>query len=105
MQNQVYLYRHCLIFETYSSHHYKLKKMKKTLQLFFFFWSILTFSSFAQENSVTGKVTAEDGSTLAGVTVSIKGTNKGTNTDDKGNFRISVPSNSRLIFSYIGFSS
>lgn len=79
--------------------------MKKTLQLFFFFWAVLTFTSFAQETTVTGKVTAEDGSTLPGVTVSIKGTTKGTNTDAKGNFRISVPSNSRLMFSYVGFAT
>ena len=79
--------------------------MKKTLQMFFFFWAVLTFTSFAQETTVTGKVTAEDGSTLPGVTVSIKGTNKGANTDANGNFRISVPSNSRLLFSYVGFTT
>ena len=79
--------------------------MKKTLQMFFFFWAVLTFTSFAQETTVTGKVTAEDGSTLPGVTVSIKGTNKGANTDANGNFRISVPSNSRLMFSYVGFAT
>lgn len=79
--------------------------MKKTLQMFFFFWAVLTFTSFAQEITVTGKVTAEDGSTLPGVTVSIKGTNKGANTDANGNFRISVPSNSRLLFSFVGFAT
>lgn len=79
--------------------------MKKTLQLFFFFWAILAIPSFAQEKSVTGKVTADDGSTLPGVTVTIKGTTKGTNTDVDGNFRISVPNNGRLVFSYVGFTS
>ena len=79
--------------------------MKKTLQLLFFFWVAMTIPSFAQENAFTGKVTAEDSSPLPGVTISIKGTNKGTNSDANGNFRISVPKNGILVFSFVGFTA
>lgn len=79
--------------------------MKRTLQLLFFFWVLMTIPSFAQDNTVTGKVTGEDGSTLPGVTVSIKGTSKGTNSDANGNFRISVPKDGILAFSFVGFTA
>ncbi len=77
--------------------------MKRILQ--FFFFCSLAFSAMAQEKSITGKVIGDDGSVLPGVAVTIKGTTKGTNTDADGNFRISVPSNARLVFSYVGFIS
>ena len=79
--------------------------MKRTLQLLFFFLVLMTIPSFAQDNTVTGKVTGEDGSTLPGVTVSIKGTSKGTNSDANGNFRISVPKDGILAFSFVGFTA
>ena len=79
--------------------------MKKTLQMLLFFLVIMAIPSLAQEKSVTGKITADDGSVLPGVTVVIKGTTKGTNTDVDGNFQISVPTNARLVFSYVGFTS
>lgn len=59
----------------------------------------------AQEQAVTGKVTAvEDGAGLPGVNVVVKGTAMGTVTDVEGNFRITVPSgSSTLVFSFIGY--
>ncbi len=55
---------------------------------------------------VTGKVTsAADGTLLAGVTVSVKGTATAVQTDEKGRYRISVPaSGAVLVFSYVGFT-
>jgi len=79
--------------------------MKKNLRLFLFFCVALTFQALAQEKAVTGKVTGDDGAGLPGVAVTIKGTTKGTNTDAEGNFRLSVPNNARLVFSYVGFES
>lgn len=77
--------------------------MKRILQ--FFFCCVFAFSAIAQEKAVTGKVTGDDGSTLPGVAITIKGTSKGTTTDADGNFRISVPTTSRLVFSYVGYVS
>ncbi|MDC6366798.1 MULTISPECIES: SusC/RagA family TonB-linked outer membrane protein [Flavobacteriaceae] len=54
---------------------------------------------------VKGQVTdAETGVPLPGVTVLIKGTNKGTTTDFDGNYIVKVPSEENvLVFSYLGF--
>ena len=56
-------------------------------------------------NSISGIVTAkEDGQPMPGVTVKIKGTSLGTQTDANGHFTInSVPGNSVLIFAMVGY--
>jgi TonB-linked SusC/RagA family outer membrane protein len=59
----------------------------------------------AQEISVSGKVTAADGSALPGASVLLKGTTSGVPTDIEGNFSIQVPSQSSvLVFSMIGMA-
>ncbi len=62
---------------------------------------------FAQDKTVTGKVTDEkDGAPLAGVSVIVKGTGKGTSTQADGTFSIAVPSNARaLVFSIVNYTS
>ena len=49
----------------------------------------------------------EDGHPLEGVSVLIKGTTMGTNTNAAGEFNIDVPDNSSkvLVFSFIGMST
>ncbi|MFP4093706.1 MAG: SusC/RagA family TonB-linked outer membrane protein [Cyclobacteriaceae bacterium] len=61
----------------------------------------------AQDRTVSGKVTsAEDGSSLPGVNVLVKGSSTGTVTDVDGNFRLSVPSDdATLVFSFIGLQT
>ena len=55
---------------------------------------------------VTGKVTGANGAALSGVSITIKGTNTGTTTDDAGNFSIVVPNeNAILVFSYVGYGA
>lgn len=57
----------------------------------------------AQDRTVSGKVTAaEDGSPLPGVSVSVKGSKQGTQTDASGVYKVSVSGNATLIFSFIG---
>ena len=56
------------------------------------------------DKKVTGKVTDENGTPLASVSVSIKGTKQGVTTDQNGTFSISVPSEkSILVISFIGY--
>jgi TonB-dependent starch-binding outer membrane protein SusC len=64
-------------------------------------------SAWAQERTVSGKVTSsEDGSSLPGVNVVIRGTTNGTVTDADGNFKLSVPSEGgALVFSFIGLQT
>jgi len=61
----------------------------------------------AQTKELTGVVTsADDGSTLPGVSVSIKGTTLGTITNMDGGFRIKVSSDAKmLVFSFVGMST
>jgi len=47
--------------------------------------------SFAQDKTVTGKVTdSKDGSPIARASVQVKGTGTGTTTGDDGSFRVKV---------------
>lgn len=60
----------------------------------------------AQDVTVSGRVTSsDDGSALPGVSIQIKGTTRGANTDADGNFRINASPNSRLVFSFVGYTS
>ncbi|MFD2932822.1 SusC/RagA family TonB-linked outer membrane protein [Spirosoma flavum] len=65
-------------------------------------------TAWAQERRVVGKVTsAEDGSSLPGVSVVIKGTTKGTTTDAGGVYDLVVPNSKGtiLVFSFVGVTS
>ncbi len=57
------------------------------------------------EVTVSGKVTDDNGDPLPGASVTVAGTTTGTVTDIDGNYTITVPDGSTLIFSYIGFEA
>jgi TonB-linked SusC/RagA family outer membrane protein len=77
--------------------------IKNAFLLFLFLFSI---SIFAQQKTVRGLVTAEDGVPLLGVSVVQKGTSNGTVTDFDGNYQIALKSGTKiLVFSYVGFLS
>lgn len=61
----------------------------------------------AQQGDITvkGKVVDENGEPLMGATIQQKGTTNGIITDIDGNFTFSVPSNSTLVISYIGYKA
>jgi TonB-linked SusC/RagA family outer membrane protein len=79
--------------------------MKKFLLLCFSFAFVL--SAWAQDRVVSGKVTAsEDGSSLPGVNVVLKGTTNGTVTDANGSYKLTVPAEGgSLVFSFIGLQT
>ncbi|MGZ8538101.1 MAG: carboxypeptidase-like regulatory domain-containing protein, partial [Flavisolibacter sp.] len=64
---------------------------------------MLPTSLIMAQLQVTGKVTDESNAPLPGVNVLVLNTNSGTVTDANGLFSISAPSNSILVFSFIGF--
>ncbi len=84
----------------------KLRRAIPGLLLFLGIWVIgAALPAFAADKEVTGTVTDEKGNDLAGATVTIKGTTRGTNTDGNGRYRITVPdANAVLVFSYIGYA-
>ncbi|MEN2415148.1 SusC/RagA family TonB-linked outer membrane protein [Flavobacterium mesophilum] len=61
--------------------------------------------TFAQERAVSGTVSDNAGMPLPGVSVLVKGTKSGTQTDFDGKFTIKASSSQILVFSYIGMKS
>ena len=81
--------------------------MKRQLQIsgLFLLFLFLSATTFAQSLTVKGNVTdATTGESLVGVSVLIKNTTTGTQTDLNGNFTINAAANATLEFSYIGYS-
>jgi TonB-linked SusC/RagA family outer membrane protein len=64
--------------------------------------SILTIGAYAQK-TVTGTVKDASGDPIPAVSVLVKGTKLGTNTDGAGKFSISAAEGAVLVFRYIGF--
>ena len=62
-------------------------------------------SKTALDRTITGKVTDESNSPLPGVSVIIKGTQRGTITDPNGQYRLDVPDGGgvTLVFSFVGY--
>jgi hypothetical protein len=85
---------------------FKLFYMKKIALLLAFF-AIGLQILVAQTKEISGKVTsADDGGTLPGVSVSVKGTTLGTITDMDGAFRLKVPQDAKsLVFTFVGMAT
>ncbi|MBB6109330.1 TonB-linked outer membrane protein, SusC/RagA family [Mucilaginibacter lappiensis] len=69
------------------------------------FTNKLNFNINSSIAKISGKVVDEKGEPLVGVSVRIKGTTTGTQTDANGNFTLDADSKTVLIVSYIGFST
>lgn len=68
------------------------------------FFATLQYS-FSQERVITGVVKDQSGVELPGVTVMIKGEQKGTSTDFDGSFKVRASQGTILVFSYIGMKT
>ncbi len=67
---------------------------------------VITPGDVQQTRTVSGKVTNQQGEIIPGVTVVLKGTARGTVTDENGNFSLSdISDNATLIFSFVGMKS
>ena len=81
--------------------------MKKIFTWLILICLISTGTVFAQSRTITGKVTSkEDGMTIPGVSVVVKGTLIGTVTDINGVYSIDVPASGKILtFSSLGMKS
>ena len=73
-----------------------------------FFLSMVLSSSiiFAQEKTITGKVTSKSEGALPGVNVIVQGTTTGTTTDLNGSYTLKVSATAKtLVFSFVGYLS
>ncbi|WP_270089468.1 SusC/RagA family TonB-linked outer membrane protein [Sphingobacterium sp. SYP-B4668] len=66
--------------------------------------SFFSISAAIAQQTVTGKVTDAQGA-VAGVTVAVKGTSRGTQTDIDGTYSIQVNAGETLRFSIVGYTS
>ena len=65
-----------------------------------------SFSSFAQDRKVTGKVSGTDSQGIPGVSILVKGTNTGATTDVNGAFSVTVKSASAVLnISAVGYKA
>jgi TonB-linked SusC/RagA family outer membrane protein len=78
------------------------QKLKGFMMLFFV---LILQSGIAQEKKITGVVSDNAGIPLPGVSVLVKGTKLGAQTDFDGKYVINAASNQVLIFSYIGMKT
>ncbi len=62
-------------------------------------------SQQANDISISGRVTDNDGEPVPGVNISIIGTTTGTITDMDGNYILNAPGDATLMFSFIGFAN
>ena len=80
--------------------------MRKVVMLSWLFSWVLCLPLLAQDISISGRVTSsDDGAGLPGVSIQVKGASRGTTTDANGAFKLSAPSGSVLVFSYIGYAT
>lgn len=59
----------------------------------------------AQSKKVSGQVISEQGTPLAGVSVTVKGKTAGVSTDTEGNFTLDAAEGDVLVISSVGFNS
>ena len=87
-----------------ETHAKKNTRWMKAVLLSFFALLLCSVSGYAQNITVTGKVSDAMG-TLPGVSVAIKGTTNGTVTDVDGKYSLNVAKNATLVFSFVGMKS
>jgi len=84
----------------------KTTNKRKLVFLWAIFSLILSHVAYAQERKVSGKITgADDNLPIPGVSVSVKGNQKGTSTDVNGQFIITAKTGDILVFRAIGYQS
>lgn len=77
-------------------------KFSGILTLFLAFVVQLTF---AQEKSISGTISDENGLPLPGVNIVVKGTTSGTQSDFDGNYAISASTGDVISYSFVGYKS
>jgi len=82
----------------------RIMPMRKKFVVLLIAMFLLNSALFAQQSTVTGKVTDENAIPLIGATVAIFGSNTAVATDANGNFSIDVARGQTLEISYVGKS-
>jgi TonB-linked SusC/RagA family outer membrane protein len=74
--------------------------------LFLWAFVLLMGQVSAQNHTVSGTVLDASGAPVIGASIAVKGSNRGTSTDNNGSFMLTVPDNARtLVISAVNFST
>ncbi|QWX82944.1 SusC/RagA family TonB-linked outer membrane protein [Cellulophaga sp. HaHaR_3_176] len=77
--------------------------MKTNLKgIFTLLLAFVVHLTFAQEKTISGTVSDQDGLPLPGVNILVVGTSNGTQTDFDGNYTIKADTGTTILFSYVG---
>lgn len=83
-----------------------MKKWLKKITVFLLMVFLSCWMVSAQETTITGNVSLQNGESLPGVSVLVKGTSIGTVTDENGEFSLNVPNEANtLVFTFIGMKT
>lgn len=83
-----------------------MKRIFTQFSVLAFFSLLFVNTAFAQNITVQGTVSdGQDKTTIPSVSVVVKGTTVGAQTDANGKYAISVPANGTLVFTYIGYNT
>lgn len=84
----------------------EFRKYKKALFLIISSFTLFSFNGYSQNSlSVKGRIVNEEGQPIRGASITVKGLTTGASTNNKGDFEISVPSNSTLEITSLGYVS
>ena len=76
-------------------------------RFFLFFWGLVLLigEASAQNHTISGTILDANGAPVVGASIAVKGSNRGTSTDNNGSFMLTVPDNARtLVISAVNFS-
>ncbi|MBK6828733.1 MAG: TonB-dependent receptor [Chitinophagaceae bacterium] len=80
--------------------------MSKKINVMLALMLLMTQLVWAQNKTLTGKVTDNNGAPISGVSVMVKGTTAGTFTGQDGTFSFTVPDNAKtLVISAVGYAT
>ncbi|RYF21793.1 MAG: SusC/RagA family TonB-linked outer membrane protein, partial [Flavobacteriales bacterium] len=83
-----------------------MKRIFTRISVLAVFFLLATNVAFAQNITVKGVVTdGGDKTTMPSVSVQVKGTQTGTQTDATGAYSISAPANATLVFTFVGYAT
>jgi TonB-dependent starch-binding outer membrane protein SusC len=79
--------------------------LQRSIKAFAIVFTLLVYGSFdaISQNMISGKIVDEKSDPLIGVSILVKGTQKGTSTDGNGSYRLEADRNATLVFSYVGY--
>lgn len=73
--------------------------------IFAFSLLLIALASAAQQRTITGVVQNASNAPVENVSVSVKGTNRGTTTNAQGRFTLSAATNETIVVSFVGFET